>query len=57
MTRRVKELAAIMALVLVTACATTAGGLIGGGIGRAAGDTRTGVLIGSGIGMMIDFMD
>jgi hypothetical protein len=46
-----------MALVLVTACATTAGGLIGGGIGRAAGDTRTGVLIGSGIGMMIDFMD
>jgi hypothetical protein len=31
--------------------------LIGGGIGRAAGDTRTGVLIGSGIGMMIDFMD
>jgi len=31
--------------------------LVGAGIGRAAGDTTTGVLIGSGVGMMIDIMD
>jgi hypothetical protein len=54
MTRKLKLVAALCAVVLVTGCATAAGGLVGAGIGRAAGDTTTGALIGSGIGMMID---
>lgn len=57
MMRRLKLIAALCAVALVTACATAAGGLVGAGIGRAAGDTTTGVLIGSGIGMMIDVID
>jgi len=52
-----KLVAALCAVVLVTGCATAAGGLVGAGIGRAAGDTTTGVLIGSGIGMMVDLID
>ena len=49
---------ALLAMVVVVAgCATAAGGLVGAGIGRAAGDTTTGALIGSGIGMMIDVMN
>lgn len=57
MRRRLKLFATIAAIVIVTGCATAAGGLVGAGIGRATGDTTTGVLIGSGIGMMIDIMD
>jgi len=57
MNRILKLFAAIAATSIVTACATAAGGLVGAGIGRAAGDTTTGVLIGSGVGMMIDIMD
>jgi hypothetical protein len=52
--RKLKLVAALCAIVLVTGCATAAGALIGAGIGRATGDTTAGVLIGSGIGMMID---
>lgn len=56
--RRTRKLfATIAAIAIVTGCATAAGGLVGAGIGRAGGDTTTGVLIGSGIGMMIDIMD
>lgn len=54
MTRKLKLLAAIAAVVVVAGCATAAGGLVGAGIGRAAGDTTTGALIGTGVGMMID---
>jgi hypothetical protein len=57
MNRKLKLFAAVAAIAIVTGCATAAGGLVGAGIGRAAGDTTTGVLIGSGIGMMIDIMD
>jgi hypothetical protein len=57
MNRKLKLLVAVAAIAIVTGCATAAGGLVGAGIGRAAGDTTTGVLIGSGIGMMIDIMD
>jgi hypothetical protein len=57
MMRKLKLVTALCAVVLVTGCATAAGGLVGGGIGRAAGDTTTGVLIGSGIGMMVDLID
>jgi hypothetical protein len=57
MMHRLKLIAALCAVALVTGCATAAGGLVGAGIGRAAGDTTTGALIGSGIGMMIDVID
>lgn len=57
MTRALKFAAALLAAVIVTGCATAAGGLVGAGIGRASGDTTTGVLIGSGVGMMIDMLD
>jgi hypothetical protein len=57
MNRNIKLLAALVAIVVITGCATAAGGLVGAGIGRAAGDTTTGVLIGSGVGMMIDVLN
>jgi hypothetical protein len=57
MMHRLKLIAALCAVAFVTGCATAAGGLVGAGIGRAAGDTTTGALIGSGIGMMIDVID
>jgi len=57
MTNTLKLLAAIATAAVIAGCATAAGGLVGAGIGRAAGDTTTGVLIGSGVGMMIDMMN
>ncbi len=57
MSRKLKTLATVAAIIVLAGCATAAGGLVGAGIGRASGDTTTGVLIGSGIGMMIDIMD
>jgi hypothetical protein len=57
MTRKIKLLLVVAAVAFVSACATAAGGLIGAGIGSAAGDTSTGALIGAGVGMMIDIMD
>lgn len=54
---RLKLAAVVGLVVLIGGCATAAGGLVGAGIGRASGDTTTGVLIGSGIGMMFDIMD
>lgn len=57
MNRKMKLAAALVAAVLIAGCATAAGGLVGAGIGRAAGDTTTGALIGSGVGMMIDILN
>lgn len=57
MTRRQKVLSALAAVALLAACATYAGGMVGRGIGRAAGDEEAGRLIGAGIGMMIDIME
>lgn len=57
MKRALRVAAALAIAGVLSACATAAGGLIGGGIGMAAGDTTAGVMIGSGIGMMIDLMD
>jgi hypothetical protein len=57
MKTRLKLAAALAAVLVIAGCATAAGGLVGAGIGRASGDTTTGVLIGSGIGMMFDIMD
>jgi hypothetical protein len=57
MSRKLKTLATVATIIVLAGCATAAGGLVGAGIGRASGDTTTGVLIGSGIGMMIDIMD
>ena len=57
MTRRAKVLGMLAAVALLAACATMAGGMIGSGIGRAAGDQQAGRLIGAGVGMMIDVMN
>ena len=57
MTRRPRVLALLVALALLAACATYAGGMVGRGIGRAAGDEEAGRLIGAGVGMMIDIMN
>lgn len=53
--KRMSKLLGSVCLVLVLgACATAAGTMIGAGIGSATGDTKTGALIGGGVGMMID---
>ena len=57
MNRKLKLLAAVAAIAIIAGCATGAGGLGGAGIGRASGDTTSGVLIGTGVGMMIDIID
>lgn len=55
MTRKLKVLAAAMAMVIVAGCATAGGAMAGAGIARATGhDGTTGALIGGGIGMMVD---
>jgi hypothetical protein len=55
---RLTLLSLLAATALVTACASLAGSMIGGGIGRATGgDGKSGALIGGGIGMMVDIMD
>ncbi|MFO7188446.1 MAG: hypothetical protein DIU74_002045 [Pseudomonadota bacterium] len=56
MKRRLALLALCAAFVLA-GCATVAGTAVGAGIGAAAGDTRTGALIGGGVGLMIDIFD
>jgi hypothetical protein len=57
MTRKLKILAALVAALIVTGCATAGGAMAGAGISRATGhDGTTGALIGGGIGMMIDHM-
>lgn len=51
-------LAAIALAVILSGCATAAGGLIGGGVDRASGgDGTSGAMIGAGAGMMIDIFD
>jgi hypothetical protein len=54
MVRRFVFLAATVAVVLSTGCATIAGGLIGTGFGLVTGNPVSGWLSGSGIGMTID---
>lgn len=56
MKRRFVYLALIAGFVL-TGCATVAGTAVGAGIGSVAGDTKTGALIGGGVGLMIDVFD
>jgi hypothetical protein len=49
--------AIVLAGSLVTAvvgCATTAGALVGGGIGSMSGNTAAGASIGAGVGMIVD---
>jgi hypothetical protein len=58
MTLRNGWLAVLCAALLATGCATLAGSMIGGGIGKATGgDGEAGAMIGAGVGMMIDVMD
>ncbi|MGA8056471.1 MAG: hypothetical protein WCA12_21860 [Burkholderiales bacterium] len=56
-----KKLVAAMLIVVacgvVSSCATMAGGMVGAGIGSISGNTGAGMLIGSGVGMMVDIMD
>ncbi|CAE6953979.1 Putative lipoprotein [Pseudomonas marincola] len=49
--------ALLCAAFILSACATVAGGMVGGGVGRMAGDEQAGRMIGAGIGMMIDISD
>lgn len=57
MTRTLGALAALLAAVIVTGCATAGGAMAGAGIARATGhDGTTGALIGDGIGLMVDLV-
>ena len=50
---KLKVLAALAAIVIVTGCATVGGAAAGAGIAKATGgDATTGALIGGGIGML-----
>ena len=50
----VRLLACASAVVLLSGCATIAGGLIGTGVGLATGHPVSGALIGTGVGLAID---
>lgn len=49
--------ATVLVSLVLAACGTVAGGLVGSGIGRAVGDQRAGALIGAGIGLFYDLAD
>jgi uncharacterized protein YceK len=51
---RMRVLLAIAAIVVLSGCATIAGGFIGTGVGVATGHPVSGALIGTGVGIMID---
>jgi hypothetical protein len=51
---RMKLLVAVVAVAILSGCATIAGGLVGTGVGLATGHPVSGALIGTGVGMMID---
>jgi hypothetical protein len=52
--KRMYKLVIVSALVILTACATVAGGAIGAGIGSVSGNTAAGAAIGAGAGMLVD---
>ena len=52
--RTMRFAAVLVAITAVSGCATIAGGLIGTGVGLAAGHPVSGALVGTGVGMMID---
>ena len=54
MIRSTSLLAAFVAVLATSGCATIAGGLIGTGVGVATGHPMSGALIGTGVGIMID---
>ena len=55
MTRKLKAMTALIAVVILTGCATAGGAMAGAGIAKATGhDGTTGGLIGGAIGMMVD---
>jgi hypothetical protein len=51
---RMRVLLAVAAIVVLSGCATIAGGFIGIGVGVASGHPVSGALIGTGVGIMID---
>lgn len=52
--KRVYKIAIASAFLILTACATVAGGAIGAGIGSLSGNTAAGAAIGAGAGMLVD---
>lgn len=55
MNRRLLRAAAALALVVsLSGCATMAGSMIGTGVGAIAGRPFSGMMIGGGIGMLVD---
>ena len=54
MIERMRLLAMLVAVAVLSGCATVAGGLIGTGVGVATGHPVSGALIGTGVGILID---
>jgi hypothetical protein len=54
MMRTLKLLVVLVAVPVISGCATVAGGLIGTGVGVATGHPVSGALIGTGVGLLID---
>ena len=54
MNRILHAIAVLAAVLALSGCATVAGGLIGGGVGLAAGHPVSGAMIGTGVGIMVD---
>ncbi len=54
MRRTIGWIATVVAVFVISGCATIAGGLIGTGVGVATGHPVSGALIGTGVGLMID---
>ena len=57
MKRRSILLIAAFGILSLVGCATAGGAAIGAGIGSMSGNTKTGALIGGGVGLIIDSMD
>ena len=56
MKRKPTALILAICVITLTGCATVAGTAVGAGIGSLSGDTRTGALIGGGVGLMVDVL-
>ena len=54
MVGKLRSFVFVVAVVLLSGCATIAGGLIGTGVGVATGHPVSGALIGTGVGIVID---
>jgi len=57
MKRKSILLVAAVSIMTLVGCATAGGAAVGAGIGSMSGNTKSGALIGGGIGLIIDSMD